>query len=100
PATLFYSLSLHDALPIWDAQNWRGRRSLAAASAGGFLAPLCPVRRENAPQVCALRGINGETSSSLWCGSFALFALSAPPSSGSLDRKSTRLNSSHDQSSY
>src|SRR5207244_6917480 len=61
--TEIYTLSLHDALPIWSWKSWATR---------------CAVMRPSAPRCSA----------------------SAPPATPTTDRKSTRLNSSHQIISY
>src|SRR2546421_4524989 len=79
--TEIYTLSLHDALPILDAA---GSLSSIREPGNAFLARAtarrCPERRR-ARAVAWCRGLPRA-----WC-------LRA-------DRKSTRLNSSHDQISY
>src|SRR5206468_13044189 len=72
PTTEIYTLSLHDALPIW------------------WVSCLGCLRR---------RSRSRATLSTTGCASSS--RPTAPhPSSASPDRKSTRLNSSHDQISY
>src|SRR5206468_10884639 len=74
--TELYTLSLHDALPIYarsDGRFWPPEKSLALGS--------------RSPWWCELRsGANGRGSRFR--------------NSHHQDRKSTRLNSSHDQNSY
>src|SRR5207247_6818260 len=68
--TEIYTLSLHDALPIWGASRRRRLRCRRACRAAR--APSPPPRRSVASQ----------------------------PIFGAEDRKSTRLNSSHEWISY
>src|SRR5206468_10596485 len=77
--TEIYTLSLHDALPI--SRRW-------ASSASRCEAP----RKRRWYSASAL-------SISLFFGSSATPSMT-PRRSAALDRKSTRLNSSHDQISY
>src|SRR5206468_8131719 len=82
------SLSLHDALPIWS-QRLRGCGRDAVRTRGGRV----PDRR-------AIPSIGGcprfrRSPSSRWRRAVAPEGPLVPR-----DRKSTRLNSSHDQSSY
>src|SRR5438132_6635739 len=72
PPTEIYTLSLHDALPIWA----RARRNQCAAVERPFMRAA----------VLAL----GEVA----------VARAAPADRGGIDRKSTRLNSSHTVISY
>src|SRR2546428_11249541 len=72
--TEIYTLSLHDALPI---------------SAPGTSPPHCPLELES-PVVQALLSSHGAV----------LFVCTQPEPALQEDRKSTRLNSSHDQISY
>src|SRR2546427_12054974 len=73
--TEIYTLSLHDALPIWSRRARNDRRSGLGAVCGGF-------RRGNGKE--ERRRVMTERDRR------ALL----------LDRKSTRLNSSHSQISY
>src|SRR5207302_8669750 len=75
PPTELFTLSLHDALPIWA--RLAELRALALA-----LPPLRPPVRPKATAAGFLR------------------SLPAPLSVANLDRKSTRLNSSHVKISY
>src|SRR5690242_21399215 len=77
PTTQIYTLSLHDALPIF-VNNTTGNNNVAT----GFL---------------ALAGNNGNNNTAV--GSSALFTNGAGVSN-TADRKSTRLNSSHMSISY
>src|SRR5206468_12280971 len=83
PATpAIYTLSLHDALPIWN---------------GG--ANSVKLTWEQCPTYVASNG----TTTVLSCkinGNAATSSVNVSVGSGSSDRKSTRLNSSHDQISY
>src|SRR3712207_8428519 len=78
PTTEIYTLSLHDALPILDALRERVRTSTAKPQ------PTEPAGPSAAP---ASPGQAAEPSE-------------PAQASGSLDRKSTRLNSSHANISY
>src|SRR3712207_7585383 len=81
--TEIYTLSLHDALPIWRVSTPKRRSSPMQASPTGF-AGIAVTNDTGTPYVAS------ET---------ATFA-SAPPKVASRDRKSTRLNSSHANISY
>src|SRR5690606_41589119 len=89
PATTeIYTLSLHDALPIWDLRRDppcpRHQRV-----AGQFEAQFGQQRREAEPVACATRRPLGQSGVG-----------AAREQHGGLDRKSTRLNSSHVKISY
>src|SRR2546430_12629896 len=79
--TEIYTLSLHDALPIWSSQ----------ASWGIEFNPVPPPRRTTAQVVRGAWGV-GRSASKAVARPTALLA--------DLDRKSTRLNSSHSQISH
>src|SRR5438270_6546267 len=70
--TEIYTLSLHDALPIWDGRLRTNIGNVAAL--GDAVAALNPTERRNGKTVIRIRRVE--------------------------DRKSTRLNSSHSQISY
>src|SRR5206468_4919418 len=95
PPTALYALSLHDALPICF-HRVRGARSRTHEGSGIGLALVHELVR--------LHGGTVSVSSQLGQGS--TFTVSIPRGSAHLpaerlgDRKSTRLNSSHDQISY
>src|SRR5206468_4368913 len=72
PPTEIYTLSLHDALPISVCLELPGDRQPIRAGSAEVLAPLCQRKS--------------------WRSRGLLL--------GTRDRKSTRLNSSHDQISY
>src|SRR2546421_8907860 len=74
--TEIYPLSLHDALPIWSPPSARTRPSLSDKSRRG-------MGRRTAPLRLPSRRARGR-----------------PRTRARRDRKSTRLNSSHDQISY
>src|SRR3712207_7236085 len=74
--TEIYTLSLHDALPIFHASRSSGERSLSTS-----LFHLCGYRGLLERRGCA-------------------FASSSPKEASVRDRKSTRLNSSHANISY
>src|SRR5207244_12910211 len=76
PATYIYTLSLHDALPIWAGEM----RAVGAPEPG----------RRSAPREVRFTELSGPEARSLR----AHVAVSRA------DRKSTRLNSSHQISSY
>src|SRR5206468_12123834 len=95
PRHALYTLSLHDALPISEATAASGRGHVGVAGAHAILEPKQPVARGRAD---ARRQ-----------PAHADHVLEEPPlhrpaalEGGVLhrDRKSTRLNSSHDQISY
>src|SRR2546430_12369909 len=71
--TEIYTLSLHDALPIWKGEGWDGPFPLLSSPA---LSPLLSSRAGASPRPRAARR------------------------PARTDRKSTRLNSSHSQISY
>src|SRR3712207_9436818 len=73
--TEIYTLSLHDALPIW---GWGGARRSRAQ----------PIKKRSASAQPQFRSIKPTTQPSAHHGSDAI------------DRKSTRLNSSHANISY
>src|SRR5439155_19856278 len=75
--TEIYTLSLHDALPIFGSSRSSSRGSIASARASSS-ARFCPYGR-----CCTVRS-----------------ASVSSPTSASRDRKSTRLNSSHVAISY
>src|SRR5206468_11807229 len=80
--TKIYTLSLHDALPIYLLRKkFRGSHGIG----GGR-------RRPSAANSCPTRGSSGASSIALRSARTACSLLR--------DRKSTRLNSSHDQISY
>src|SRR5206468_10991731 len=100
PLSEFSTLSLHDALPIlflilivWRKRLVRRRRrkseSMAAASARAWTSAKLIYR-------------NFEIPFGVFLGAAAMFAAfwGEPLLRWYLDRKSTRLNSSHDQISY
>src|SRR2546421_2965825 len=78
--TEIYTLSLHDALPISTTLGWLGWGSGANAKSRRFRGE--PLTSPSAPNKRSLLG----------SAAFACLL--------STDRKSTRLNSSHDQISY
>src|SRR5206468_6488204 len=93
---VIYTLSLHDALPILPSPI----RPLGRAS----IARLYPiVLRERAPQVEEVRIERRAPELALFLERFAQVVrerLDVDRWDARLDRKSTRLNSSHDQISY
>src|SRR2546426_7867393 len=72
--TEIYTLSLHDALPIWKKKRWVVATSLMSGSRAGMSQ--------------ALQNVTTTTSNA------------QPQAAGTEDRKSTRLNSSHLVISY
>src|SRR5206468_11927358 len=100
PSTEIYTLSLHDALPIWmtaalklkrivdNTRNVLAIEAMAAAQAVEFLAPLKTSKRLQTTQ-SAIRAVSPAMDKDRVI--YEDFAA---------DRKSTRLNSSHDQISY
>src|SRR5207249_12071357 len=99
PTTELYSLSLHDALPIWLLLAARGRPARGLPGRSRRREPVRdgrPDRRPLSPLARAARaGRRG--------GRGLQFALAARAGVAGVpvgDRKSTRLNSSHVSSSY
>src|SRR5207244_11765475 len=94
PATQNYTLSLHDALPIWGSDLLRASAGVGARDfeCGGGGAVVSHARQVEG------RPLRGE-SPGLRPG-LAGCIHSRPYGAGSLDRKSTRLNSSHQIISY
>src|SRR5205085_10891160 len=93
PTTYFYTLSLHDALPIFSVFASKSRNCYHSPSAREALRPalLRPVtddtETEGSHRIHAeRRGARGR--------------LRAAQDAPGRDRKSTRLNSSHSQISY
>src|SRR2546421_8744197 len=86
--TEIYTLSLHDALPI-SASPAPGAR----ASPPGWRRPAPPPRRGSPPWRARARTSDAPVPGSSACAS-------GRPRAARRDRKSTRLNSSHDQISY
>src|SRR5206468_12595251 len=93
-STLIYTLSLHDALPIFSTSSWPRvtfTNSFSRIGSVSWKRPLAGWCH------AAISGAGGRTRT-----------LAMLPSLGALsrnswlsqDRKSTRLNSSHDQISY
>src|SRR5207247_7267949 len=82
PPAVKYALSLHDALPILPARNWRN----------WFMSGACCARRNSA------RELQGHG----WSAPFKSNIGNLAPrfETKFTDRKSTRLNSSHEWSSY
>src|SRR2546428_13899654 len=75
--TEIYTLSLHDALPIWRNLSSEPHSETWSGTVAGQ--PTAPKKMASMPQSCAMDAI--------FFGAVG-------------DRKSTRLNSSHDQISY
>src|SRR5207244_10253754 len=94
-STWFYPPSLHDALPIWVVEGEVPRRQLlhreAVVGAGEILAEELLVA------FTFVGGDENEPIRQFRCG-FDRFA--HPANGRGLDRKSTRLNSSHQIISY
>src|SRR5207249_10583498 len=87
PPTVLYTLSLHDALPIWEIA-WKGSRGLYA----GFQ-PYRPLFYDlNGVFAPRLKNIGAEVQAGIGWESLRFYQ--------PLDRKSTRLNSSHVSISY
>src|SRR5206468_12651651 len=84
--TALYTLSLHDALPICPANLLLVPRAQARSSAPASCGPRLECRQS----------LPRRSSSEPW----PLSAARNLASSACADRKSTRLNSSHDQISY
>src|SRR5206468_11934796 len=94
PTPAVYTLSLHDALPIW--RSGVGRCRLASS----WRSPSCTASSPHLPfsqQRSAHGGKQAARTFSAPVGCSEQYADSSPCGS---DRKSTRLNSSHDQISY
>src|SRR2546427_9449940 len=83
--TEIYTLSLHDALPI-SIQGDRQRRAANAPTKETF---TCSLTQASAPSSRAGHRAWARPPRAAW-----------PPKACALDRKSTRLNSSHSQISY
>src|SRR3712207_9534396 len=73
--TEIYTLSLHDALPIWRQPSCRSPRCLPPRDASHHVAPFAQPRQQHRVHVDPLEHVRE-------------------------DRKSTRLNSSHANISY
>src|SRR5207302_11330892 len=88
-----YTLSLHDALPISLVQNADGTYTFARQQT--------QVQYNFSPtgQLMSEVDLNGYTTTLTYDGSARLSTVTEP-AGRSLDRKSTRLNSSHVKSSY
>src|SRR2546421_8692590 len=84
--TEIYTLSLHDALPIWRGSTVRTRRTRCRRRR--------PARHARAPRPRRLRDPKRREAEPRRPGRARRSRL------GPRDRKSTRLNSSHDQISY
>src|SRR5206468_12555025 len=83
PPPQIYTLSLHDALPISETARFLSARDANASDARGRASRTDGTRRARSR-----------------AGSRALRSAREPALLRARDRKSTRLNSSHDQISY
>src|SRR5206468_10639547 len=84
-----YTLSLHDALPISAVAIWWGHDVSRRRSPNSIgVKSRCPASMR----------VNGIVVSC--CAHVGMLRRSIPDTASRLDRKSTRLNSSHDQISY
>src|SRR5690554_7000442 len=90
PATHIYTLSLHDALPIYDQLVEEGKLSPADLSRSTFYRYLA-----NQPLLKSSGGETGEETKR-----FAYKFINELWQADVIDRKSTRLNSSHVRISY
>src|SRR5206468_11866607 len=98
PRSEIYALSLHDALPIWGRVRFRWPSSSSAScgarrSDEAITQCVIPPGARPAPAAALPMALIGGD------GGFSIGAAGKPPALH-LDRKSTRLNSSHDQISY
>src|SRR5205814_5547740 len=88
PTTELYTLSLHDALPIWSVTSKRPSESPPTPSSAPARSNSSPIRarraRNSPPFIASIKSIVSTASAQ-------------PPAK---DRKSTRLNSSHLGISY
>src|SRR5205085_11224425 len=99
PPTSTYTLSLHDALPICAGQPVAGRHAVLAALRRPVGAAVC--RRQLSAGLSSVVGAGGPTAGQRAAGGAARLArVGAGGGDRPLDRKSTRLNSSHSQISY
>src|SRR2546428_4739772 len=92
--TEIYPLPLHDALPIYGNDSDRYRETMSGNSAASHNSNS---RTKGAGAIPARFIIGLMFGLSLWAAQASL--AQSTPDSG-VDRKSTRLNSSHDQISY
>src|SRR5206468_9645492 len=100
PTITTSALSLHDALPIFRprAQVERGRRCRRAHDEVARPERLLEIARDEAPHPLRLQVVGVVVAVRQDVGADQDAALHLGPEA--LDRKSTRLNSSHDQISY
>src|SRR3712207_8336561 len=85
--TEIYTLSLHDALPIYADRDGSGSRRAGAGRGGG----ATPPRSDRHPRGDRFRALADGAADG---------ARAVPSSPRTRDRKSTRLNSSHANISY
>src|SRR5699024_11954700 len=97
--TIWYSLSLHDALPIWSEKDWDGDRFIDKffIDADGnvdlyIVSGQEEVYYDEATAMAVVENLNNPRITSAKIDSLSDIAFT--------DRKSTRLNSSHVSISY
>src|SRR5699024_12747802 len=86
PRPEIYTLSLHDALPIWQIYRWNGRRTAV------LMNYYSDAITDLIDEFSHLPGIGAKSAQKL-----AFHVINMPEDQ---DRKSTRLNSSHVSISY
>src|SRR5205814_10700686 len=100
PTTQFYTLSLHDALPILTSSHGAGAFDVVITNvdrrSGSLLNGYAYVSPNQPPQV----NITASTTSGIAPVTVGLTANASDPDGSITDRKSTRLNSSHLGISY
>src|SRR5688572_30337532 len=98
PSTEFYTLSLHDALPISEADHGDDRddrSALASETRTASLVRVLPHSKHRLP----LHRARSATPPG-YSGRLVVTRRAWPLADARKDRKSTRLNSSHSQISY
>src|SRR5690606_40054035 len=92
-ATVLYTLSLHDALPIYSSATVKSAPSASKASSTATPSPSPSSSLRDLLRATARVGLC--PTSERW----GRYSIMRPPSKDR-DRKSTRLNSSHVKTSY